>query len=143
VTRWAIASDHAGFALKQRVGEWLRARGVEVVDLGPQDGARVDYPDYGHRVGAAVAAGDYARAVIVCGSGIGISIAANRHSGVRAALCQDVYSARMARAHNDANVLALGARVIGEGVAEAVLDAFIETPFEGGRHAERVQKIDG
>lgn len=140
--RWVIASDHAGYALKERVKAWLKDRGVDAVDFGVHSPERADYPDYGHRVGEAIAAGQFDRGVIVCGSGIGISIAANRHDGVRAALCNDVYSATMARAHNDANVLALGARVVGEGVAEAALDAFIATPFEGGRHAERVKKLD-
>jgi ribose 5-phosphate isomerase B len=141
--RWVIASDHAGFALKERVREWLQRKGFDVTDLGVHTPERADYPDYGHRVGEAVGRGDFDRGVVVCGSGIGISIAANRHAGARAALCHEPWSATMARAHNDANVLALGARVIGEGMAEAVLDAFIAGPFEGGRHAERVAKIDG
>lgn len=140
--RWVIASDHAGYALKERVKGWLRARGIEPTDFGVHSEERADYPDYGHRVGAALSAGEFERAVIVCGSGIGISIAANRHPGARAALCGDPYAARMARAHNDANALALGARFIGEGMAEAVLDAFLETAFEGGRHADRVRKLD-
>lgn len=141
--RWIIASDHAGFALKERVREWLQRKGFEVTDAGVHSPERADYPDYGHRVGAAVGRGEFDRGVVVCGSGIGISIAANRHPGARAALCHDPWSAAMARAHNDANVLALGARVIGEGMAEAVLEAFIAGGFEGGRHAERVAKIDG
>lgn len=140
--RWVIASDHAGYALKERVKDWLKARGVEVEDFGVYSPERADYPDYGHRVGEAISTGQFERGVLVCGSGIGISIAANRHAGVRAALCNDVYSARMARAHNDANVLALGARVVGDGVVEAVLDAFMGTEFEGGRHADRVRKLD-
>lgn len=140
--RWVIASDHAGYALKERVKEWLRARGIEPTDFGVHAATRVDYPEYGHRVGTAIAAGEFDRGVLVCGSGIGISIAANRHPGVRAALCHDPYSAQMARAHNDANVLALGARCIGEGLAEAVLEAFLRGEFEGGRHADRVRQID-
>lgn len=141
--RWIIASDHAGFALKERVREWLQRKGFDVTDAGVHGPERVDYPDYGHRVGDAVGRGEFDRGVVVCGSGIGISIAVNRHAGARAALCHDPWSAAMARAHNDANVLALGARVIGEGMAEAVLEAFITGAFEGGRHAERVAKIDG
>lgn len=140
--RWALASDHAGFELKESVERQLRAQGLDVTDLGPHDASRTDYPDWGHRLGEAIARGDFERGVLVCGSGVGISIAANRHAGVRAALCNDVYTARMSRAHNDANVLAMGARVVGPGVAEAIVEAFVETPFEGGRHAERVAKIE-
>ncbi len=140
--RWAVASDHAGYALKEIVKEHLRRRGVEATDLGTHSTASTDYPDWGHRAAESIAKGEFERAVIICGTGIGISIAANRHAGVRAALCNEVFSAKMARAHNDANVLALGARVVGTGVAELVVDAFIDTPFEGGRHAGRVAKID-
>ena len=102
----------------------------------------MDYPDYGHRVAEAVLAHEGSLGVLVCGSGIGISIAANRHPGVRAALCHDGYSARMSRAHNDANVLCMGARVVGEGLARDVLESFLGGSFEGGRHADRVAKID-
>lgn len=140
--RWAIAADHAGYELKEAVGRQLRARGLDVTDLGTHSAERTDYPDWGHRLAEAVARGEYDRGVLVCGSGVGISIVANRHAGVRAALCGDVYTARMARLHNDANVLALGSRVVGAGLAEAIVEAFVETPFEGGRHAERVAKID-
>lgn len=140
--RWVLASDHAGFELKEAVERQLRARGFEVTDLGTHSVERTDYPDWGHALGAAIARGEYERGVLVCGSGVGISIAANRHAGVRAALCNDLYTARMSRAHNDANVLAMGARVVGPGVAEEIVTAFIETAFEGGRHAERIIKID-
>jgi ribose 5-phosphate isomerase B len=140
--RWVLASDHAGFELKEAVERQLRAKGFDVTDLGPHDAARTDYPDWGHTLGAAVARGDYERGVLVCGSGVGISIAANRHAGVRCALCGDSYTAKMSRAHNDANVLALGARVVGPGLAEEIVEAFVATAFEGGRHAERVAKID-
>ncbi len=140
--RWVLAADHAGFELKEVIEALLRAKGFEVTDLGTHDTSRTDYPDWGHAVGEAIAAGEYERAVLVCGSGVGISIAANRHRGVRAALCNDLYTARMARAHNDANVLALGSRVVGLGVAEAILETFIATEFEGGRHADRVVKIE-
>lgn len=139
--RWGVASDHAGFALKEKVRGWLRARGIEAQDLGAHSDARTDYPDWGHALGAAIAEGRLDRGVIVCGTGIGISIAANRHAGVRAALCHDAFTAAMARAHNDANVLALGARVLGDGVAESVVDAFLSAAFEGGRHADRVVKL--
>ena len=108
--RWALASDHAGFELKEAVERQLRAKGFDVTDLGPHDASRTDYPDWGHTLGAAVARGEFDRGVLVCGSGVGISIAANRHAGVRCALCGDSYTAKMSRAHNDANVLALGAR---------------------------------
>jgi ribose 5-phosphate isomerase B len=140
--RWVIASDHAGYPLKEELKALLRARGIEATDLGAHDTQRTDYPDWGHKLGEVIARGDFDRGVLVCGTGIGISIAANRHAGCRAALCNEVFMARMARAHNDANVLALGARVVGLGVAEAILDAFLTTAFEGGRHGDRVQKID-
>lgn len=140
--RWVLAADHAGYELKESIERLLRARGLDVTDLGTHDTNRTDYPDWGHAVGEAVASGEYERGIIVCGSGVGISIAANRHRGVRAALCNDVYTARMARAHNDANVLAVGARVVGLGVAEAIVEAFLATEFEGGRHAERLVKIE-
>jgi len=140
--RWGVASDHAGFALKMQVRAWLEARGLAVTDLGVHAAVRTDYPDWGHAAAEALLGGRIDRAVIVCGTGIGISIAANRHAGVRAALCHDEYTARMARAHNDANILALGARVLGDGVAEAIVTTFVETPFEGGRHGERLARIE-
>ncbi len=140
--RWVLAADHAGFELKEAVEKLLRARGLDVTDLGTHDTDRTDYPDWGHALGEVIASGEYQRGVLVCGSGVGISIAANRHRGVRAALCNDLYTARMSRAHNDANVLAMGARVVGLGVAEAIVEAFITTEFEGGRHTDRVVKIE-
>jgi ribose 5-phosphate isomerase B len=140
--RIALGSDHAGFELKGRIAAHLSGRpGVEVVDLGPADAGRVDYPVFAERVGRAVSAGEAAVGILVCGSGIGISIAANKIAGVRAALCHDDFTARMARAHNDANVLCLGARVLGEGTALSAVDAFLAGTFEGGRHAERVAQI--
>jgi ribose 5-phosphate isomerase B len=138
----AIGSDHAGFQLKSLVADILRAAGIAVEDLGTDDVSSVDYPDFAHRVAAAVAGGTAERGVLICGTGIGMSMAANRHPGVRAALCHDAYTAEMARRHNDANVLCLGARVVGEGVAEQVLRIFLETPFEGGRHQRRVDSIE-
>ena len=138
----AIASDHAGIALKSSLIEDLRERGLEVLDLGSQGAESVDYPDYGHAVGEAVASGRAERGIAICGTGIGISIAANRLKGVRAAVCHDVTSTRLAREHNDANVLALGARLIGPEVARECLEAFMTTAFSGGeRHVRRVAKL--
>jgi ribose 5-phosphate isomerase B len=137
-----IASDHAGFELKARVIELLRGAGHEVRDLGPADSSPVDYPDFAHRVAGAIASGEAERGVLICGTGIGMSMTANRHPGVRAALCHDAFTAEMARRHNDANVLCLGARTIGAGVAEQVVRVFVDTPFEGGRHQRRVAKIE-
>jgi len=140
--RLAAASDHAGFPLKNHLVAWLRAHGHEVVDLGTHSAESTDYPDFAHELARRVVAGEFERGLLVCGSGIGMSIAANRHAGVRAARCLSEYDARMARAHNDANVLALGERVTGVGLAEAILETFLATAFEGGRHARRVQKIE-
>ena len=141
--KWFAGSDHAGLALKRQLVDLLRGLGDEVEDLGTDSEASVDYPDFGAAVGRKVAAaGGDARGLIVCGTGIGISIAANKVAGVRAALVHDPYTAEMARAHNDANVVALGARVVGPGVAEAALKTFRATAFEGGRHGKRVDKIN-
>ncbi len=137
-----IASDHAGVELKARLVAAARAAGHEITDLGPADTGSVDYPDFAHRVAAAVAAGEAERGVLICGTGIGMSMTANRHPGVRAALCHDAFTAEMARRHNDANVLCLGARVTGTGVAEQVLTVFLATGFEGGRHQRRVARIE-
>jgi len=137
----AIASDHAGFALKQALKDRLAQKGLVALDLGTDGAASVDYPDFAERLARALKEGQAQRGVLVCGTGIGISIAANRHRNVRAALCHDSVSARMARAHNDANVLALGARLIGTEVAKDCLRVFLDTPFEGGRHAARVAKL--
>jgi ribose 5-phosphate isomerase B len=139
--RIAIASDHAAVALRARVAEMLRARGHEALDLGADGSCSVDYPDYALLVTGEVTASRCECGILVCGTGIGMSIAANKVPGIRAALCTDPYMARMARAHNDANVLCLGARVIGEGLAEEILDAWLSTSFIGGRHANRVAKI--
>lgn len=137
----AIAADHAGFELKSRVIEFLKAEGREVLDLGTHSPDRVDYPDYGYKLAEAVAQGKAVQGIAICGSGIGISIALNRNPAVRAALCHDVTSAKLARQHNDANVLALGARLIGSDVALECVKTFLTTEFEGGRHAERVKKL--
>ena len=137
----ALASDHAGVELRRALKEALEARGLPTLDLGADGAGPVDYPDMADAVAAALADGRAGRGVLVCGSGVGISIAANRHRHVRAALCHDGDGARLARQHNDANVLALGARVVGPETARACLDAFLDTPFEGGRHARRVEKL--
>ena len=138
----AIASDHAGVALKTDVCRLLQSLDIEVEDLGPQDTSSVDYPDYAHLLARAVSDGRIERGILVCGTGIGMSMAANRHPGVRAALCHDAYTAEMARRHNDANILCIGARAIGGGVAEQIVQIFAETAFEGDRHQRRVSKIE-
>ena len=137
----AIACDHAGFQLKSWVKQQLQARGYHILDLGANSEESVDYPDFGFALGEAITRGQATRGIAICGSGIGISIAANRFPAVRAALCSDGLSARLARQHNDANVLALGARLIGEETAKDCLDAFLNTSFEGGRHERRVAKL--
>jgi ribose 5-phosphate isomerase B len=139
--RIIVASDHAGLALRAEVVKVARELGREVEDLGPAGGESVDYPDYAQRVAEAVAAGGGRLGVLVCGTGIGMSIAANKVRGIRAAVCTTELEARMARAHNDANVLCLGERVVGPGLGAAIVKAFLEAPFEGGRHERRVRKI--
>jgi len=137
-----LGSDHAGFALKEVLEEALGELGHEAEDLGTHSTESVDYPDFGHRVAEAVLAHEGSLGVLVCGSGIGISMSANKHPGIRAALCHEPWSAEMARRHNDANILCMGERVIGQGLARAVLEAFLAAEFEGGRHARRVGKIE-
>ena len=137
----AVASDHAGFDLKEILKRDLQEAGLEVLDLGTHSTASVDYPDFGQAMAETIAAGKVERGVIVCGTGIGISIAANRNPKVRAALVHDVTSARLTREHNDANVIAFGQRLIGTEVAREALKVFLDTPFEGGRHANRVAKL--
>jgi ribose 5-phosphate isomerase B len=136
------ASDHAAVDLKDHLAARLRDAGRTVEDLGAHDTTSVDYPDFAHAVAERVASGEAEFGVLVCGTGIGMSMAANRHRGIRAALCHDAYTADMARRHNDANVLCVGARVVGLGVAEQILDVFFSTVFEGGRHGRRVDKIE-
>ena len=138
---YAIGSDHGGYALKQEIMKHLTERGIEYRDYGTFSTDSCDYPDYGEAVGRAVASGECERGIVVCGTGIGISIAANKVPGVRCALCGDCFSAQMAREHNDANVLALGARVLGPGLALKIVDTFLDAEFQGGRHARRVAKI--
>lgn len=138
----AVGADHAGFALKEKLVAWLREAGHEVDDVGTHSADRVDYPDFAHAVAEKVQGGETDRGVLICGSGIGVSMAANKHEGVRAALCSFEYQAEMSRRHNDANVLCMGERTIGPGLAESVLQMFLTTGFDGGRHAGRVEKID-
>lgn len=137
----AVASDHAGFDLKEILKRDLQEAGHDVIDLGTNSTASVDYPDFGTALADAIASGKAARGVLVCGSGIGISIAANRNPKVRAAVAHDVTSARLSRLHNDANVVAFGARLIGAETAREALKVFLAAEFEGGRHARRVAKL--
>ena len=137
----ALAADHAGYELKQALIRELEAAEVPVIDLGTHSLDSVDYPDMADALARCLAEGNAERGVLVCGTGIGISIAANRHKGIRAAVCCDTTSARLARQHNDANVLALGARLVGSEVAKDCLRTFLATEFEGGRHARRVAKL--
>ena len=139
--RVVFGSDHAGLALRAEAVKVARELGFEAEDLGPFSSDSVDYPDYARQVGEAVAGGRARLGILVCGTGIGMSIAANKVKGVRAAHCTTEYEARMARGHNDANVLCIGERVVGLGVGGAIVKAFLETPFEGGRHTRRVEKM--
>ena len=138
----AFGCDHAGFALKEAVIAHLKEMGHEVVDFGCYTPERVDYPAQGEKAARAVASGECQLGVLICGTGIGISLAANRVHGIRAAVCSESYSAELTRRHNDANMIAFGARVVGEGTACAILDAFFGAKFEGGRHAQRVAMLD-
>ena len=137
----ALASDHAGYVLKDELAGWLRELGHEVTDLGTNGPESVDYPDFGKRLADAIASGSTERGVAVCGSGIGISIAVNRNPACRCARVDDPLSAALAREHNDANVLALGARLIGSDMAKACVSAFLGTDFAGGRHQRRVDQL--
>jgi len=139
--RIAIASDHAAVDLKAELAVWMRAEGHEVNDLGPHDAASVDYPDYGYAVADAIANGTSERGVALCGSGIGISIAVNRNPAARCALVSEPLSAQLSRMHNDANIIAMGARLVGPEMAKACLTAFLSTDFAGGRHQGRVDKL--
>ena len=139
--RIALAADHAGFALKDELAGWLREQGHEVLDLGTNSAESVDYPEFGTRLARAVASGEAERGVAVCGSGIGISIAVNREPKCRCARVSDPLSAALAREHNDANVLAMGGRLIGADMAKACVSAFLGTDFAGGRHRRRVDQL--
>lgn len=137
----AIGSDHGGFRLKQEITAQLAELQLDVKDFGTHSATSVDYPDIAEQVAKAVAAKEFDCGILICGTGIGISIAANKVKGIRAALCGDVFSAQMAREHNDANILALGERVTGSGLAHMIVETFLHTEFAGGRHATRVEKI--
>ena len=141
--RIAFGADHAGFVLKETLKAHAAARGHDVLDLGTRSTDSVDYPDFGKAVGQAVAAGQAERGVVVCGTGIGIAIAANKVPGIRAGVPNDLFATRLMREHNDANVIAFGARLVAAPLAEAMLDHFLETPFAGGRHERRVKKLNG
>lgn len=140
----AIASDHGGFELKKEIMAHLRERGLEYKDFGTYDGASCDYPDFGRPAAVAVAAGECERGILICGTGIGMSLVANKVEGIRCALCGDCFSAEATRQHNDANMLALGARVTGAGLALMIVDTFLDTPFSNDpRHIRRISKIEG
>jgi len=140
--KFYVATDHAGLELKNWTVEFLKEKGFDVEDLGPFSTDRVDYPDFAKKVCNAVLNHKESQGILICGSGIGMSMTANKFKGIRAALCHDAYTAKMARAHNDANVLCFGERIVGKGVAESILEAWLKGTFEGGRHTGRVLKIE-
>ncbi|MDF1536648.1 MAG: ribose 5-phosphate isomerase B [bacterium] len=140
--RVALGSDHAGFSLKEFVGGHLFGRGVQVIDLGTDSTLSVDYPDFARKVCEAILDGSADRGVLLCGTGIGMSMMANRFKGIRAALCHDHFTAVAARKHNDANVLVLGGRILGTDLAREIVDTWLDTPFEGDRHERRIRKFD-
>lgn len=137
----AIGSDHAGVGLKSMIKSQLSRVGITPVDYGTADDSSVDYPDYGRMVSQAVSSGEIERGILICGTGLGMSMVANKFPGVRAALCSDTFTAKMSRLHNDANILVLGERVVDRDKVEAIVKTWLETPFEGGRHERRVAKI--
>ena len=137
----AIGSDHGGYQLKETIKQLLEEQDIDYKDFGTDSTTSVDYPDFAEKVAAGVAADDYQKGILICGTGIGMSIAANKITGVRAALCHDVFSARATRRHNNSNVLTLGARVIGEELALEIVKAWLGAEFEGGRHQRRIDKI--
>jgi ribose 5-phosphate isomerase B len=139
----ALGADHAGFTLKQHVKQWLVARGFTVLDAGTQSTVSVDYPDYAEAVAHIVTSGEAERGVLVCGTGIGMAIAANKVNGIRAGVCGDVETARLSRQHNDLNVLALAGRSTSPDEAIAIVGTWLDTPFEGGRHERRLAKVAG
>ncbi len=140
--KFYIACDHAGFNIKDRVKEIVKSLGHTIIDLGTNSNERVDYPDFAHKLSLEVLNDEGSYGILICGTGIGMSLSANKHKGIRAALCYDAYTAKMARAHNDANVLCFGERVVGLGEVESIIESWCKTPFEGGRHANRVKKIE-
>jgi len=137
-----IGSDHAGFPMKEKVKVFLQNRGIEVEDVGTHNEESVDYTDFGKKVAREVSGGAFERGVLICGTGIGMSMVANRFQGVRAALANDLFSAVMSRRHNDSNILVMGGRLIGDTLALQLIDIWLETPFEGGRHQRRLEKMD-
>lgn len=137
----AIACDHGGYELKKEVIKHLEEKGISYKDFGCDSNASVDYPDYGVPAAKAVAAGEFDAGILICGTGIGMSLCANKVKGIRASVCTDTFVARMTRAHNDSNVLCMGARVIGPGLALDIVDAYLNTEFDGGRHAVRIGKV--
>jgi ribose 5-phosphate isomerase B len=141
--KFYIATDHAGYALKAYVKDFVQELGHDIIDLGPDSADRVDYPDFAKKCADAVVSDKGSFGILICGTGIGISIAANKVTGIRAALCHDTYTATLTRQHNDANILCFGERVVGKGVIEEMIRAFIDTKFEGGRHEGRIAKIEG
>lgn len=137
-----IGSDHAAFPLKEKVKQFLKNRGIQVTDAGTESEASVNYAEYGMKVAGSVSKGEHKRGILICGTGLGMSMVANRFPHVRAALCNDLFSARMSRCHNDANILVMGGRVIGEALAMEIVSTWLETSFEGGRHQERLDTFD-
>ncbi|NOY86204.1 MAG: ribose 5-phosphate isomerase B [Deltaproteobacteria bacterium] len=142
VPRIALGSDHAGFSLKSLVKGHLKARGISAIDIGADSADSVDYPDFARKVVDKILGGEADLGILICGTGIGMSMAANRHRGIRAALCHDHFTASAARRHNNANILAMGGRLIGPDLAKEIVDTWLDTPFEGGRHKRRTDKMD-
>ena len=140
--RIIIGSDHAAFQMKAKIKSFLAEQGMTIEDVGPDSESSVDYPDFGIRVATAVSRGEFSRGILMCGTGLGMSMVANRFPHVRAALCGDLFAARMSRQHNDANILVMGGRVIGDVLATEVVKTWLETPFEGGRHSLRLEKLE-
>lgn len=138
----AIGADHAGYELKEFLSKIIDEMGHEITDMGTGSYCSVDYPDYAESVAKAVSDGTYERGILICGTGIGMSIVANKFKNVRAALCNDLFTAKMSRLHNDANILCMGSRVIGTGLAKEIVETWLSTPFEGNRHSKRVEKIN-
>ena len=141
MNKFAIASDHAGYDLKESLKRSLKEEGIDLLDLGPQNSDSVDYPDYGIKLAKAVAEDDGMNGIVICGTGIGMSIVVNRFPGIRGTLCSDLYTAKLCREHNDSNILILGGRVVGQGLALEIVKTWLSTPFKGGRHQKRLDKI--
>jgi len=138
----AIASDHGGFSLKVDIVSFLKELGYEVNDMGPKNQNSVDYPDYGIRIAQAVTQNTNSRGIVICGTGIGMSIVVNRFPGIRGTLCSDLYTAKLCREHNNSNILIMGGRVVGHGLAREIVKVWLSTPFDGGRHQKRLDKIN-